>query len=187
MSMPQKDNSASASKRALRDDAVREVCGNTPPRVLDAFAGYGLMWRDVRTAKYLGFEKDKKKRTPGVMNVDNLKMLASLDLSEFDVIDLDSYGVPEKQLAAIFDNGTYRIGSAIVYTFIETAQKRMPSILARNIGCEDINNAAPMLAANLCEESFYDYLRRFAEKRREITIIANASRKHYGYVIVDKK
>lgn len=76
-------------------------------RVLDAFGGEGRIWDEVKrrsgktiTVVKLDLDPDKS----GIyLKGDNEKFLRSMNLSKFDVIDLDAYGIPYKQMAAVFD------------------------------------------------------------------------------------
>lgn len=52
------------------------------------------------TFEYVRIDK-KKYDGPETIYGDNLKILPSLDLQSFDLIDLDAYGVPNKQLSII--------------------------------------------------------------------------------------
>lgn len=107
-SKDQTDNSCFASKVRLRLDSLDFV--STPePRVLECFGGEGLLWKEVsrisgKTIKSLRI--DEKKDLPGYyLQGNNLKILPTLDLSTFDIIDLDAYGVPWDQLAILKDLG----------------------------------------------------------------------------------
>jgi len=78
-----------------------------PIRVLDAFAGRGLIWNEVRRRSDLdidvtSIEKDRYKAAPGCLIGDNVKFMRSMDLSRFDVVDLDDYGVPFDQAEELF-------------------------------------------------------------------------------------
>lgn len=102
--MPQvkTNNSHLRIKAGLRADAVKDS-GLKRFRVLDAFAGEGLVWGEVeRLCPDVQFEYvriDKKKYSgPETISGDNLKVMPSLGLSDFDLIDLDAYGWPHAQL-----------------------------------------------------------------------------------------
>lgn len=96
------DNSHHVPKVQLRVDAIRQT-GKDRVRVLDAFAGEGLIWKSVQE-QLPGVEFDilkiekKPYHEPGVIAGDNRKVMPSLDLAEFDLIDLDAYGIPYEQL-----------------------------------------------------------------------------------------
>ena len=181
--MTKKDNSELWKKLKLREAATDAATGGEPPRVLDLFAGYGRMWKSVPTASYIGFEKNKKKKSAGVMNVDNPKVINGLDLAEFDVIDCDAYGVPDKQLIELLRNGTMRDGAAVVYTCITDNRTPMPLQLADRVGMRAMCNKSPALARKVLDSAFYDLLREFSRTRHEYRIELPNETKRYGFVV----
>ena len=96
------NNSHHKPKVDLRVDAIRGM-GKEHVRVLDAFAGEGLIWKSVQEQlPDVDFEILKIEKKPysgaGVIAGDNRKVMPSLDLADFDLIDLDAYGIPYEQL-----------------------------------------------------------------------------------------
>ncbi|NDE01743.1 MAG: hypothetical protein EBZ91_08330 [Gammaproteobacteria bacterium] len=97
------ENSHLKTKVRLRTAAVLEI-GKPKIHVLDAFAGQGLVWKAVQRElpeveiTTLGIEK-KKYLAPDVIMGDNRKVMKGLDLTIFDLIDLDAFGCPWEQLA----------------------------------------------------------------------------------------
>lgn len=83
--------------------------GKPQVTVLDAFAGSGLVWQRVRELApdmeihRLAVEKRKSAAEPDAIVGDNLKVLPTLNLKAFDLIDLDAFGFPNKQLAICAD------------------------------------------------------------------------------------
>lgn len=103
-------------------------------RVLDCFAGTGRVWKAVkrripdREIKILGMEKRNIGfNLPG----DNLAWLAEIDLSRFNVIDLDAYGIPYDQLKILFDRGYHGV---VYVTFIQTGFGQMNFDMLEAIG-----------------------------------------------------
>lgn len=95
--------------------------------VLEAFGGEGILWAAVKrrcpekNIHVLSIDKNRYNRVQ--LQGDNIKYLAGLDLSQFDVIDLDAWGSPVKQLEIVFARGY----SGIVHcTFIQTMQGNLP-------------------------------------------------------------
>lgn len=90
------DHVALASKIALRLDTLDRVLPGEPLRVLDCCAGEGVVWdrlRELRpVASYVGI--DLKPRRPGTLRGDSVRSLQVLDLSAYNVIDIDTYGEP---------------------------------------------------------------------------------------------
>ena len=72
--------------------------------VLDAYAGQGIVWKEIQKQRpdlkitTVGIEK-RKYVNPNVIMGDNRKVMKGLDLSAFDLIDLDAFGCPWEQLA----------------------------------------------------------------------------------------
>ena len=65
---------------------------------------------------------------------DNSKILPILDLSEFNVIDLDAYGVPVEQIESVLNNPTLKKGSTIFITCIISTMGPVPYALGKYIG-----------------------------------------------------
>jgi len=109
---PGRHNRAFSTKRDLRIDAV-DLTGREDCRVLDCFAGTGALWRAVRQERPLidvdHIEIDRAVAVGGAMIGDNLNVMAGLDLDVYDVIDLDAFGWPDKQLALIAERRAGRL------------------------------------------------------------------------------
>jgi len=105
------------------------------PSVLDCYGGAGLIWRVIteRTGlkiRYVGIDKNEYGSgfyLPG----DNMAYLLAMDLSRFNVIDLDAYGVPYEQLKTLFER---RYSGRVFVTFIQSLYGKMPYGLLEEIG-----------------------------------------------------
>lgn len=135
MTMPTRksDNSHLAEKVWLRID-------HSPPgplSVLDAYGGKGVIWKEVKkhrdVTKYIAIEKERGKNIAALCGK-NEKLLPILDLSEFNVIDLDAYGVPVEQFEAVMANKTLQPGTAIFATCILSSMGTPPHELGKYIG-----------------------------------------------------
>lgn len=99
------DNSHLMMKVLVREEMLREL-GKTDVSVLECYGGNGVIWSTIEhrnpqlNIRRLSIEKEKGKN-PLALPGDNLKWLPRLDLSRFDIIDLDAYGHPAKQLEII--------------------------------------------------------------------------------------
>ena len=115
---------------------------NLPPQkslaVLDCFAGNGQIWREIKRLRPdLQIEVlsiDTKTQTEGIHLIgNNLKFLRSLNLSDFDVIDLDAYGIPFRQLQYILERR--RSHDVTIYlTFIQNIFGALPHRLLLALG-----------------------------------------------------
>ena len=145
------DNSFLADKVGLRVDHLPAKGDIT---VLDCFAGTGRIWKGVKTRtrreiKILAMDKRPIGfHLPG----DNIGWLMGMDLSRFNVIDLDAYGVPYDQLKILFERGYKGI---VFVTFIQSLWGRMPNQLLIDIG---FTEAMIAKAPSLCNGRGWDHL-----------------------------
>lgn len=107
--------------------------------VLDAFHGRGQIWKYImeRTNRKIEITAIDKKPNPNefVLFGDNKKFFPSLSLENFDVIDLDAYGVPFDQLEYIFDyDHRKKVHHKIFLTFIQSIYGRLPLGLLQKLG-----------------------------------------------------
>jgi len=91
--------------------------------VLDTNHGYGVVWKKVikkslKDIKVIGIETRSLKEEISLKG-DNVKFLLAMDLSRFDIIDIDSYGNPVPALNAIIKNGTFKKDVHIFITYIQ--------------------------------------------------------------------
>ena len=143
------DNANISHKVYLRRLATKDL---PELRVLDCFAGENRIWKNFETSKYYGIEKVKGKGAN--LNADNERVLASLDLSQFNVIDFDSYGIPCNVMQIAFDNPSLRHGTVIIYTCIGNAMSRLPKSIVRSLGIERMYTKAPSLFNKHGDEYF---------------------------------
>lgn len=123
------DNAHLASKIELRRRAVSKL---DHVRVLDAFAGYNTLWKDIPKERYYGIDMAPGKGKN--LHADNLKVLPGIDLSDFTVIDLDSYGSCIPQLKAVLGNSSLTPGSVVLFTEIHSNRSNVPlQMLPQNL------------------------------------------------------
>lgn len=132
------DNAHIDWKIALRKEAIT---GIGHPRVLDLFAGRNLLWRDFDLGRYYGIEIVNGKGRN--LFADNLRVIPSLDLSAFDVIDCDSYGSSIKQILALFANPTLRPDTIVIFTEIHSPRDGLPKEMVEMIGIDKIYGKIP--------------------------------------------
>jgi len=135
MNSVQTDNSFLEVKVKLRLDNLPAGTCN----VLDCYAGTGLIWSTIKERisgpghriNVLGM--DRKKLAGIYLQGDNLKFLASMDISKFNVIDLDAYDVPYLQLKIIFSRKLHK-EVVIFVTFIQSVYGRLPTDMLEELG-----------------------------------------------------
>lgn len=149
------DNSHLEEKIILR----KAMIPNGGLRILDAYAGKGTIWKKIGEERkiewYTAIEKERGKNPKAICG-DNEKILPRLDLSAYNVIDLDAYGMPINQLLAVLENETLQEGTAIFVTCIGSPQGTLPHEGARFI------NATPEMFSK-CKLLFNKKMREMLE------------------------
>lgn len=181
----QTDNAHFRWKVMLRKEAVSSL---DTVRVLDCFAGCNRLWTDVGYDYYYGLEQQKGK---GRLNIhaDNLRIIPVLDLSLFNVIDLDSYGVPGNQLLAIIKNKTLPEKMVIVYTaiFAPLASSHRDFLLANGVA-SDVYMKCQTLWNNKLGTIFDTFLfcKLGVERDHSFFVREGSYGKRYGYFTLYK-
>jgi len=184
MSNQQTDNSAMADKIDLRLEAI---AGIDKVSVLDAFHGEGHLWRGVerrlgRHVKVIGIEHEHGKGTGSIWG-ENSKVIPALDLGQFNVIDLDAYGIPAEQVELCFENKTLKPGTVVLYTFIPTNRGILPRCLTRRIGYSD--RMVEKCPTMFTKQPFTKWLRFLGwhgvSEVFDIELYIKNNTKHYGY------
>lgn len=174
MSNRQTDNSYLWDKVMLR--AAHLPAGDL--RVLDAFHGSGRIWRKIsqltgRDIDVIGI--DKKRKTGSFCLIgDNRKFMREMNLNQFNVIDLDAYGIPIPQLDMLFERQW--AGTCFV-TFIQSMQGGLTAKLLTDLGCtRKMIRTCPSLLMRHGFEKFKAWL--YIKGVREIAY-RSRDRKHY--------
>lgn len=174
------DNSYIDIKIELRKDAIKQL---QYKNVLDCFCGESTIWNNVEKDSYIGIDQKKTKKVN--LHGDNRKYLKELNLKQFNIVDLDAYGIPVKQLDLIFQNNTLQTRTIIFFTFIQSVFGKLPRILLRQYGyTEQMIKKIPTLFNRKGFDIFKWYLAKNGIKKVSYIQIKN---KVYGYFIVDKK
>lgn len=174
MPVTKTDNSHLREKVNLRV----AFCPAHPVRVLDCFAGDGTVWEGVfRVAGRTGDKRlpiDTRDDIGFHLPGNNLAWLQSIDLSRFDMIDLDAYGVPIDQLDIIFSRG---FRGVVFVTFIQTLYGRIPNSLLLDIGfsSEQIEKAPSLFG----HRGFDYFLQWLALRGIRHVMHVSLKRKHY--------
>jgi hypothetical protein len=152
--------------------------------ILDCFAGKGLIWAAVKelTGRHivtLPIDTDKAVgfRLPG----DNRAYLDTLDLDQFDAIDLDAYGIPYDQLKIVLERG-YR--GAVFVTFIQSIYGQMPVRLLQDVGfSKEMVDRTPTIFGDNGWSYFLEWLALQGVKQ---VVHRSHLRKHYLYFSLGK-
>lgn len=128
-------------------------------KVLDLFSGEGLIWdtikkqtqKDIRVLRI-----DQKKDKKGLYLVgDNLKY--RLNYNHFDVIDIDAYVVPIRQLERIFQ--IVNTPTVLYITYIQTLYGGLPKKMLEDIGyTEKMIKKIPTLFNTHAQDKLFQWL-----------------------------
>lgn len=99
-----RNHRASRSAKIDIRQRVLDAVG-TDAHVFDAFAGTGEMYREVwsKAAGYVGCDKDWMRDNRLAYVADNRRVLRCLDMSKFNIVDLDAFGSPYEQALIVAD------------------------------------------------------------------------------------
>lgn len=170
---------------SLLDAKVKLRMGHMPSepiRVLDCYGGFGVVWKEVKKrSNREDIERvaiDVEDR-PGALRGNNMKWLKSLDLSRYNVIDLDAYGVPFDQMKVLFDRG---YSGMVFFTFIQSGLRQVPEKLWCTSGLSaDLYKVCPTISGHIGWILWVDWLAKNGVKKI-FFYYANCQRseKHYG-------
>jgi len=150
--------------------------------VLDCCHGEGLLWKPI--APVVGIEMQKGKGD-AVYRGKAEKIIPSLDLSKYKIIDVDTYGIPYTILKAIFENKTLAEGTVVIYTFIRTMFGVCDHSLLCTAGYTDaMIKKSPQMFNNRGWQCFCDWL--LGEYTDRITDYCVEGKKHYGWIKTHK-
>lgn len=146
------------------DDKIKLRLENLPDKnsinVLDCYRGSSEIWGRIKklTKKQINVVGIDKENYSGLyLKGDNLKFLKTLDLNSFDIIDLDSYGIPYKQLELIFKK---KYKGYVFVTFIQSQFGRLNNKLLFRLGyTQNMVNKIPTLFSKNGYEKFKSYLK----------------------------
>ena len=170
------ENSYFDAKVQLR---IRNLPKRPGLKVLDLFSADGSIWNEIKRRTNRNMVVVRVERKPGRRGVylrgDNLKFLDAIGLDQFQVIDLDAYGVPFKQLEKVFDLNPTKV--TVFVTFIQSLYGQLPRGMLEYCGVtEKMVKKCPSLFMRDGFERFKEYL-----ARKGVTEIQHFSvgKKHY--------
>lgn len=146
--------------------------------MLDCYSGKGLIWAAVkklagRDVKTLPIDQ-RADKFDFHLHGNNLEYLQTIDLSRFNVIDLDAYGVPFDQIECLVRR-KYR--GLVFVTMIQSVMGQLPHGMLQKIGFTKAQlEKAPTLFGKRGWQYFLEYLAAVGVNK-----IAHRShsRKHY--------
>lgn len=159
MSQAKIDNSKLAEKINIRLLALEMAGADKHVKVLDLFHGTGKLWSIIKKMSpqkidVLGIDIVDIDDVDVVAN--NMQILESIHLCQFDIIDADAYGSPYNQIKAIADKKYYGI---IVYTNIRVGFGAVPKKMVLEAGySEEMYEAVPTMFGKIGERLFYNWL-----------------------------
>jgi len=181
MNKVQTDNSNLSIKIKLRNE-------NLPSKkiinVLDVFSGEGEIWREIKKLNFLKTINvtriDKRKKLQGMYLIgENVKFLATIDLSKYDVIDFDSYGFPDKQIEVCCKR--IPIGTILFFTVIQSLYGDLPYnlLMASGISKRMYQKIPSIFNTNKADKIVFNYL--WCKGLRNVIIYygKNDNRKRY--------
>lgn len=179
MSKAKTDNSSLRTKvilRLLRTPLEEKL------RVLDVYHGTGAIWHNVNL-HYQGKIQvdglDIEDKNSFALIGDNEKVLPVLDMSKYDVIDVDAYGVPFTVLREIFTASD--VDALIFYTFCQTHLRMMPKGLLAEIGIsESMFDKCPSFVSKHGHDKFLSWLALYGIEHVEYISLKGASVHVYG-------
>lgn len=146
MSKVQTENSYLGAKIKLR---LRNLPDKKEINVLDCFSANGTLWREIKKLspgkKINVLRIDNRNDLDGFyLEGDNEKFLEQMNLDRFDVIDLDSFGMPTNQLMILFKKKIK--GKTVFVTFIQSILRQMShEILYKNGITDEMIKKCPTL------------------------------------------
>lgn len=173
------DNKSVANKVFLRRKATEHLDGL---RVLDLFAGNNVLWNCIDTERYYGVELIPNKGAN--LNAGAKRVIRSLDLSQFNVVDCDSYGIPFEICRYLLENPAAKSGTVIIYTAITNIFTCFPKLCLDELGIQELYKITPSIFNANAIAYFYDMLANRGVKTTHYYEVIDNYTKHYGYFIV---
>ena len=173
------DNKSIANKIFLRREATKHLGALS---VLDLYAGNNVLWRNFEKEKYFGIEVIKGKGKN--LNTDTRRVIDALDLSQYNVIDCDSYGIAFDIYKKILTNKSLRNGTVVIYTAIVNGFTQIQKEGMKMFGLEKMFHKCSTLFNPQGIEFFYGMLGNFGVDKVKYYEVKDAYLKHYGYFTV---
>jgi len=155
---------------------IRELISFDGARVLDCYSGTGYLWKKVKTKTIVTSIEKEHDKNKKALTGDNLKYLNMLDITHFDIIDMDAYGIPFEQLEVIFKK---RFKGLVIITAIQSMTGALPKKMLRLLGyTKEMIDKCPALFYRNGDQKLKNYLYLRGIKKIHGTTI---NRKSYFY------
>jgi len=147
-------------------------------RVLDVFSANGKIWNEIKRLSSRDIKvlrMDIRADLEGIYLLgDNMKFLETMDLSAYDIIDVDAYGIPFEQLRVILPKAK---GKKIFVTFIQSLLGTCPYDLLNFVG---IPHGMIQKCPTLFGKKAWGIFKQYLAQNGVVTINHYAfGRKHY--------
>ena len=173
------DNKSIANKIFIRKEAIKNL---SKVKVLDLFAGRNVLWNNIKTDKYFGIDIEVNKGQN--LNANTRDVFDSIDLSQFNVIDCDSYGIAFDLYKKLFSRKDLREGTVILYTAITNEFTKIQNVAKKEFNFKHFYDKAPSLFNARAIDFFYEFLGQNGIDAVKYYSIRDNFDKHYGYFIV---
>lgn len=173
------DNTSVANKIFIRKEAIKNL---KIVNVLDLFAGRNVLWHNIKTDKYFGIELDKNKGENLIANT--REIFNSINFSDYNVIDCDSYGIAFDLYKKLLNNKNIRHGTIVLYTLITNEFTKIQNAAKEEFNFKHFYNKAPSLFNARAIEFFYEMLGSYGIKEVFYYSIRDKFDKHYGYFVI---
>jgi len=173
------ENRSVANKVFLRKEATKHL---SRLRILDLFAANNVLWRSFEKERYYGVDIVPQKGKN--LCADAKQVVRSLDLSEFNVIDCDSYEIPYEICKYLLASGNAKNGAVVIYTAMTNIFTQLPSSCMDDLGIREMYSIAPSLFSRNGITYFYDMLANHGVQEIQYYDHIDHFTKHYGYFII---
>lgn len=181
MSSQKTNNSFLVEKIALRLNNLPE---KQKIKVLDLFHGNGCIWGNIKrlSEKIIDVSGiDIKEYASFSLTGDNMKVIQSISLEPYDIIDVDAYGCPYEQIKIISQK--IKSEKIIFYTFIQSMMGSLPFDMFSDIGfSNEMVKKTPVLFSKNGHDKFLDWISLLGVK--QVRFINPTGRKFYGCFVL---
>lgn len=129
--MKKTDNHYLTEKIQLRQEVIKLVKN---PNILECFAGKGVLYKELKKQNNINItsiEIEHNKNKTAHLTGDSFKYLKALDLTQYNIIDLDAYGIPFKYIDYIINS---EFKGYVIVTAIQAGMGKLPDDLLIRLG-----------------------------------------------------